>query len=537
MTTSVSVTLDGVTWHTPAGRSLFPPLDAQFDARPTGLVGRNGVGKSVLAQVIAGLREPSAGHCRRIGRVHYLDQQITVAKGQRVAALAAVDKVVDALRRIEAGSTAQADFDAVGEQWTLHDTLRHALADAGLDGVDVDTPVDNLSGGQRMRVALVGALLQPAALLILDEPSNHLDVAGRQWLAAALRQRGQGVLLVSHDRLLLEQLERIVELSPQGLRSHAGSFSSYAQLRAAERTAAEALLQQRRHERHKGEQALHAQRQRLEQRSARGHREAASANQAPILLGLQRQRAEASNGKALQQLSERHDGLHEAVRQAHAQLGSPPPVLLAPVLEKAAPAWVARLQQVRLPHVAAPLQTLDLALRRGERLAVSGANGSGKSTLLKVLAGQLAAVSGQVQVSVPAALLDQELALLPADASALAALHARNPGMAQGELRSRLSLLGLDAAQVQQASAQLSGGQRLKAALACALYADPPAQLLLLDEPGNHLDLEALAALEALLRQYHGTLVVVSHDAAFLQAIGITARLQATPDGWQLQPL
>ena len=212
-------------------------------------------------------------------------------------------------------------------------------------------------------------------------------------------------------------------------------------------------------------------------------------------------------------------------------------MLLAPVLEKAAPAWVARLQQVRLPHVAAPLQTLDLALRRGERLAVSGANGSGKSTLLKVLAGQLAAVSGQVQVSVPAALLDQELALLPADASALAALHARNPGMAQGELRSRLSLLGLDAAQVQQASAQLSGGQRLKAALACALYADPPAQLLLLDEPGNHLDLEALAALEALLRQYHGTLVVVSHDAAFLQAIGITARLQATPDGWQLQPL
>ncbi|MNN85605.1 putative ABC transporter ATP-binding protein YheS [compost metagenome] len=108
--------------------------------------------------------------------------------------------------------------------------------------------------------------------------------------------------------------------------------------------------------------------------------------------------------------------------------------------------------------------------------------------------------------------------------------------MEEGELRSRLSLLGLDANQVQLPSAQLSGGQRLKAALACALYADPPAQLLLLDEPGNHLDLDALAALESLLRQYSGTLVVVSHDEAFLQAIGISARLQATAEGWRWQP-
>lgn len=537
MTPSVSVTLDGVAWHTPDGRSLFSNLNAQFDARPTGLVGRNGVGKSVLAQLIAGLREPSAGQCRRIGRVHYLAQQIAVAKGQRVAALAAVDNVVDALRRIENGSTQQADFDTVGEQWSLPDTLQRALADAQLQGVDVDTPVDNLSGGQRMRVALVGALLQPAELLILDEPSNHLDADGRQWLAQQLRQRGQGVLLVSHDRLLLEQVERIVELSAQGVRNHGGNYGSYAQLRTAENAAAQALLQQRRHERRKGEQVLREQRQRLQQRSARGNREAANANQAPILLGLQRQRSEASVGKAAQQLKQRHEGLHEAVRQAQAQLQEAAPVLLVPPLEKAAPQWVARLQQVRLPHVAEPLQALDLALRRGERLAVCGSNGVGKSTLLKVLAGQLAPVSGEVQVQVAATLLDQQLELLPSGSSALQGLRARNPTMEEGELRSRLSLLGLDATQAQLPSRQLSGGQRLKAALACALYAEPAAQLLLLDEPGNHLDLEALAALEALLRQYTGTLVVVSHDAAFLQAIGITAQLDATPQGWRLQQL
>ena len=533
MTTTVSVTLDGVAWHTPDGRCLFSHLDAQFDGRLTALVGRNGVGKSVLARLMAGLLQPSAGHCRRIGRVHYLAQQLQPQPGQRVVELAAVDKVVDALRRIEAGSTQQADFDTVGEQWMLRETLQQALCEAGLHDVDIDTPVDKLSGGQCMRVALVGALLQPAELLILDEPSNHLDAAGRQWLAAQLQARGQGVLLVSHDRVLLEQVERVVELSAQGLRSYGGNHAFYARARAAERATAAALLQQRRHERHKGELALREQRQRLEQRAARGNRDAAAANQAPILLGLQRQRAEASVGKARQQLEQRQQGLYDAVREARAGIEEAAPVLLLPELTGGGPEWVLRCGQLQLPHVTAPLRSLDFALRRGDRVAITGANGMGKSTLLKVLAGQLAPLAGEVQAPVPMALLDQELRLLPPDRSALAELQARNPALAEGELRSRLALLGLDPVQVQLPSAQLSGGQRLKAALACALYADPPAQLLLLDEPGNHLDLEALAALESLLRQYRGALLLVSHDPALLQAVGVRAHLHAGAEGWQ----
>lgn len=535
MTTSVSLTLDGVAWQTPDGRCLFSNLNAQFDPRPTGLVGRNGVGKSVLAQIMAGLRQPSAGHCRRIGEAYYLAQQVQPRSGQRVAELAAVDKRVDALRRIEAGSTLQADFDTVGEHWTLCETLQQALADAGLHDVDADTPVDKLSGGQCMRVALVGALLQPVEWLILDEPSNHLDHAGRHWLAEQLRGRKQGLILVSHDRLLLQQVERIVELSPQGLRSYGGNHAFYAQARAAERAAADALLQQRRHERRKGEQALRDQRQRLEQRSARGNRDAATANQAPILLGLQRQRAEASLGKARAQLDQRQAQLHDAVREAQAGSEAAAPVLLLPDVQSTGPEWVVRTNQLQLPHVAPALRALDFQLRRGERVAITGANGVGKSTLLKVLAGQLPALAGEVSVQVPMALLDQQLQLLPAQCSVLDTLRLRNPALAEAELRSRLALLGLDADLVQLPSARLSGGQRLKAGLACALYADPPAQLLLLDEPGNHLDLEALAALEALLNQYQGSLLLVSHDEALLQAIGITARLHAAEDGWHWQ--
>jgi len=535
MTTSVSVTLDGVAWHTPDGRCLFSNLHAQFDNRITALVGRNGVGKSVLAQLIAGQRAPSAGSCRRIGRVHYLAQHVQPPPGQRVAELAGLAEVWDALARITAGSTAQADFDLVGEQWTLAETLQQALADAGLSGVDADTPVDTLSGGQCMRVALVGALLQATDLLILDEPSNHLDLAGRQWLQAQLQARGQGVLLISHDRLLLQHVHRVLELGPQGLRSYGGNHACYVAAREAEQAAAAELLQQRRHAQRKGEQVLREQRQRLEQRSARGSREAANANQAPILLGLQRQRAEANTGKAKQALQERQQQLQAATREALTGIEEAAPVLLHPELDTGGPEWVLRCEQLRLPHVGGPLSTVDFALRRGERMAISGANGSGKSMLLNVIAGQLPAVAGDCGVQVPLALLDQQLQLLAPGHTAVQALRERNHALPEGELRSRLALLGLDADLVQLPNARLSGGQRLKLALACALYAQPPAQLLLLDEPGNHLDLQALRALEQLLCQYRGSLLVVSHDEAFLQAIGVHSRLHASDQGWQLQ--
>ena len=532
--TAFSLTLDRVTCTLPDGRVLFSDISTHIDTTPTGLVGRNGVGKSVLARVLAGQHAPSAGQVQRTGRVHLLAQHSGAPPGS-IAALAGVAPLLDALARIEAGSVDPADFTAVGERWNIREQLQAQWQQLGLPTLDPARPAASLSGGQAMQVALGGALLSQADGLILDEPSNHLDRAGRQWLAEQLQARKQGLILVSHDRLLLQQVERIVELSPQGLRSYGGNHAFYAQARAGERAAAEALLQQRRNERRKGEQTLREQRQRLEQRSARGNRDAANANQAPILLGLQRQRAEASQGKARAQLDQRQLRLHDAVREAQADSEAAAPVLLLPSVQTSGPEWVVRSSHLQLPHVAPALRALDFNLRRGERVAITGANGVGKSTLLKVLAGQLPALAGEVNVQVPAALLDQQLQLLPAHSSVLEALRLRNPGSAEGELRSRLALLGLDANQVQLPSAQLSGGQRLKAGLACALYADPPAQLLLLDEPGNHLDLDALTALEELLRQYQGSLLLVSHDEALLQAIGISARLHAGEDGWHWQ--
>lgn len=535
--TNPTLTLEGVSHALPDGRALFSDLNAVFDQQPTGLVGRNGVGKTVLARILAGRLAPTTGRCVRTGRVHYLPQQIGLPADGTVASLAGVQDALDALARIEAGSIAQADFDAVGERWDLRQQLRQALERHGLGHLDASAPAQALSGGEAMRVALVGALLSAADFLILDEPSNHLDLTHRQALIEQLRHWPRGLLVISHDRMLLEGMARIVELSPLGLRSYGGNHTFYARSKAQERQNAVAQLEQRQLERRRGEQAMREQRERQERRLARGTRQAKDANQARILLDRQKERSEGSTGRLRQRQAAAREQLTVRVREAARQVEDEVAIALHAWPAALPPRrQVAELDAVELPHVPGPTRRIDLALAGPRRVGVIGPNGCGKSTLLRVMAGLLAPLSGTCQVNVGCAYLDQRLTSLDPLRSVLEQMQAAHPGATQGNQRMQLAQLGLDAGKIMVPSGSLSGGERLKAALACALYAERPAQLLLLDEPGNHLDLPSLRALEALLTGYQGALLVVSHDDAFLDALALTDRLSATPQGWRLAP-
>ena len=533
MTHATCVTLEGVSYQLPDGSPLFSDLNLHLDQRHTGLVGRNGVGKSVLARLIAGDIAPTAGRCLRTGKVYYLAQHITHAPGQTVADLAGVQPIINALERIEQGSTAPADFDAVGEQWNIRQQLLDQLAHNNLEHLTPSTPTSRLSGGEAMRVALMGAFMSDAELLILDEPTNHLDREQRLALQAQLSHWPKALLVISHDRELLETMTRILELSALGLASYGGGYSFYAQAKAQQQSAAEQQLAHAKLERNRQEQRLREQAEQLERRQARGNKSASTRNQAKILLGRQKERSQNSSGKWQQHQQATREALSERVRQAASQVERQQAVFVyAPTTSQHSAAHIAELVDARLPYGFEPLRTLSLTLSRGQRVALLGPNGCGKSTVLKVLAGQVQTLAGQADVHVKTAYLDQHLALLNLECSVLEQLQALNRQLTESELRTRLAQLGLGAEQVNRPCAQLSGGERLKAAMACVFYAEQPAQLLLLDEPANHLDLVSLLALENRLNQYTGTLVVTSHDQRFLDAIGITHRLIASANGW-----
>jgi len=531
--TNTCLTLEGVSFTLADGRVLFQDLNEVFDQRRTGLVGRNGAGKSVLARLMAGELAPSSGRIAPGGTVHYLSQQIT--QEGTVAALAGVQPVLAALTRIENGSADPADFDAVGERWDMRERLQSELDRHGLPHLRPDTPAASLSGGEAMRVSLIAAWLSSASFLILDEPSNHLDRANRLALQAQLQRWPHGLLVVSHDRELLEQMERIIELSPLGLRSYGGGYSFYAECKRAESESAQRLLDQRKLERKRETAVMREQQERQERRLVKGASDGRDANQAKILLGGQKNRAQGTAGKLRQQQAAQQELLLQRVREA-AQQVAPDTAIAMHALAGAQPVRTraAELQDVVLPYVPPVTRSISLAITGQQRIGVTGQNGCGKSTLLRLLAGQLAPLSGCCAVPVRTAYLDQQLAQLTPQRSAIQHLLAANQEAGESALRTHLAQMGLDAQRVAAPVESLCGGERLKVALACALYAHPPAQLLLLDEPSNHLDLASLEALEAMLRQYQGALMVVSHDETFMQALHLTYRLHAGPEGWRL---
>lgn len=532
------LTLDSVAFSLPDGRAVFSDLCIEFDQQATGLVGRNGVGKSLLAQVLAGKLEPTSGRCLREGSVHYLAQQIDHPSALSVAGLAGVEPVLQALQRIEAGSVEPADFDIVGDRWDIRRRLQAELQAHGLGHLSLEQPVRHLSGGEAMRVALVGAWVADPDLLILDEPTNHLDHPSRQAFMAQLSQWPKGLLVISHDRALLRKMSRIVELSTLGLQSYGGNYDFYRQCKAQESENALRQLQQCKHERKRGERELAQQRERLERRQAQGNRNAREANQAPILLGRRKEQSELSLGKSRAQEAAAREQMNLRVRQAAQQVERDAAIRLHSPRDPAVHRrQVARLDALRLPFLPAGVGAIKLTIGGGQRIGLVGDNGTGKSTLLKVLAGLLPPLSGACSVQVPFAYLDQQCATLDPHRPVLEQVLDSNRSLSEGEWRTRLAHLDLDAAKLQQPSGLLSGGERLKAAMACVLYADEPAQLLLLDEPGNHLDLASLDALEAMLGQFQGTLMIASHDGDFLERLKLTHYLHLRTDGWEWQPL
>lgn len=534
--TNPFLTLEGVSCVLPDGRTLFSNLDEQFDSRPTGLVGRNGIGKTLLARIMTGLLAPSSGRCVRSGEVYYLRQQVSHAPGSRVADLAGIRGVLEALERIEAGSVSPADFEAVGERWSIRQQLQQALASSGLSHLDITTPVSRLSGGEAMRVALSGAMMANADFLIMDEPSNHLDRPGRRALIEQLRYWAGGLVVISHDRELLETMDRTVELSSLGLHSHGGGYSVYVQGKEQQQQAAIQQLEHSRLERRRQERAMQEQRERQQHRQARGDRHGREANQAKILLGRQKERSESSAGKLQNQQTAAREQLAQNVREAARQIEAEAPIVLhhASALQPSR-RLVAELETVTLPFVPAGNRRFDLRLTGDQRVGVVGVNGCGKSTLLKLLAGLIPPAAGSCRLLVEGVYLDQQLINLQAERSALEQLRAVNWRLDEGVLRMRLAQLGLDAQRILLPSSSLSGGERMKAALACLLYADSPTEFLLLDEPNNHLDLPSMQALEDMLRGYGGALVVASHDEIFLGRLGLTHRLEASEGEWNLR--
>lgn len=521
--------LDHLSFNLPDGRVLFDHLSHTFNTRATGIVGANGCGKSLLGRLLTGEQLPTRGTVRREGRVYAVEQLLDPERYPTVAALAGVAPILAALKRIAQGSVDDDDHSLAIGQWDCAARLEAQLQQIGLDHLHADTRTEVLSGGERQRVALLGAWLSRADWLILDEPSNHLDIDQQRKLAEQISRWPSGLVLISHDRGLLENVNEIVELSPLGLAVYGGNYSQYAVAREQEQQALQSALQGERAQAKREQRERVVQMERQQRRNARGDRQARDGNQTKLITNAQKERSENSQGKLRLNHQVAREQQQQRITEARARCAPDiQRMMLSPESVVPNGKLLLQLNDVILPF--GYTVPINLTLTGPARMAISGANGSGKSTLLRVIAGELTVREGELIRRCHIGWLDQHAGLHYPERTAVQWVYESNPELPEAEARTWLAQMGIDADRAMLKTCQLSGGERLKIALAAQLYAQQPPQLLLLDEPDNHLDLPSRIALEQMLDEYPGALMVVSHDEIFLQSIRLDSVLRLEAD-------
>ena len=533
---SPSFILHQVTCQFPTGDTLFGPLSLTLEPSLCALVGRNGSGKTRLLRLLAGLDEPATGHIERFGSHAWVAQQHVISSQTTLAELLGYDAIFTARKRIDSGDYQPDDLALLDGYWDIVERLSEAFINATLPPFEPDKPAIELSGGERIRALLCGAFTAGADFLLLDEPTNHLDRQGRAWFYDQLSRYQGGVLVASHDRELLEQVPRILELSASGLRSYGGNYADYQAQRDAEQQAARAALEHAATERKRTRARMQKEHDDSQRRSAKTLRTVDTLNIASLERVKYKGAAKERIGTWKKQHSEQNEALNAAVNKARERVEDDNPVMFTlPGSQIPEGKQVLVLEDLVLQHV--PVPPLTWRIDGPMRVALKGPNGCGKSTLLKTLLGEVAPRSGSCKVSVSCAYLDQHLSRLDLSQSVMTHLNLSHTPLEEGVLRTRLAQLQLGADKVMLPLAALSGGERLKAALACVLWGAEATQLLLLDEPTNHLDLASVQAIEAALAGFPGALLVVSHDEAFLSGLTLTHELVWEEAGWRCDSL
>ncbi|MFF5205951.1 ABC-F family ATP-binding cassette domain-containing protein [Streptosporangium sp. NPDC000396] len=527
---SSSIVSDRLSFAWADGTVVLDGLDAAFPTGRTGLIGVNGSGKSTLLKLIAGELAPLSGSVSVAGEVGYLPQNLPLDAGRTVAGLLGIADQRDALLAIERGEASEENFATVGDGWDVEERARAELDRLGLGHVDLDRTVGTLSGGEAVMVGLAALFLRGPDVLLLDEPTNNLDLDARHRLYAAVESWPGVLVVVSHDRALLELVDNVADLTGGAIRMYGGNLSDYEQMLAAEQETAERMVRVAEADVRRQKREWEEAQVKLARRVRYGNKMYAQKREPKIIMQERKRQAQVAAGKHrnmhADKLAEARDRLAEAE-----QVVRDDAAIRIELPETAVPAGRTVLTVTGL-RTASGTVVEELVVRGPERIALLGPNGSGKTTFLRSLVGELEPVEGSVTVSVPGVrYLPQRLDLLEDSLSVVDNVRRFAPSASANAIRARLARFLFRGTRADQPAGTLSGGERFRAVLASLLSAEPPPQLLLLDEPTNNLDLASVRQLAQALEAYRGAFVVVSHDLPFLESAGITRWLSLDREG------
>ena len=505
-------------------QSIFQNISFSLFAHQTSaMIGRNGQGKSLLMHLLHENRPDISAYT---GQIHwqiphaYLSQlnHLDSSNETTIAQVLKIEHLYQAFQHVEQGSANFDDYDLLENKWHLPALWETQLKDANLP-TQLDFKVKYLSEGQKTKLALCHLFLQTDHYLLLDEPSNHLDLESRQWLIQKIDQHASGVFIISHDQVLLRQVDHIYALSQLGLQHVCGNYEDYKELSMLKTHA----LAQRIDQQKRDLKAIHTQQNeqllKMQKKSGQAKKLRQSGSQPKMVLNAKKSQAEQSLASIQKQQVRQSCQIQTELSKQQNEYEIIKPQQFYFKQNAMLTGEMLRINHLRLPYGTA--KPVHLALQADYKIHLKGHNGAGKSTLLKLIQKAQSHDVASIFLKAQLTYLEQSLKILDANLSAVENLMKFNDSISATGWRNLLGQLRIRGDLSTLAVKHLSGGEKLKVILLGISHAKTTIHLLLLDEPENHLDIESKDLLANAIQNFNGAVILVSHDLEFVKNCGI----------------
>jgi len=495
------------------------------------LIGNNGTGKSTLLKLMAGILSVSGGTVKASARTYYVPQIVGQYNNCTVAEALLVGDKLKALNDILGGQATEESFRILDDDWTIEERCLEALDHWKLKEVDLSQQMNALSGGQKARVFMAGIRIHQPEIVLLDEPGNHLDAEGRELLYDYINDTRDTLVVVSHDRALLNLLPIVCELSENGITTYGGNYEFYEEQKKIENDALLQGFQNREKALRKAKETEREALERQQKLDARGKKKQEKAGLPTILMNTFKDKAEKSTSKLKSVHTEK---IGELTREL-SQLRSTLPAIDKMKMDMDQSALhkgkvLVAAQEINFNyHESQPLwkELLSFEIVSGGRFAIQGSNGSGKTTLIKLMLGKLQPGAGKItRADFSSIYIDQDYSLIGNRLTVYEQAQEYNSGALQEhDVKIRLKRFLFGPEDWDKPCSALSGGEKMRLMLCMLTIGNQAPDIIFLDEPTNNLDMQNIRVLTDAINEYKGTVIVISHDQYFLREIGVDAWL------------
>ncbi len=490
------------------------------------LIGNNGTGKSTLLRMIAGELSPFSGEIIVTEKPYYIPQHMGQFDTWTVAEALRVDQKIKALHAILGGTVDVEAFTVLGDDWSVEERSRLALKHWELPDLNFEQKMSALSGGERMKVFLAGIQVHSPGVILLDEPTNHLDKWSREKLYDWICRESATILVVSHDRMLLNQLSTMLELGNKGITVYGGNYDFYKKQKEIQMNALREQVEEKQRELRLAKKVAKEAAERQQKREVRGEKRSLQKGVPRIMMNTLKNKAEKSSSHLKDVHDEKIISITDTLAEYRTSLPgveqmkmdfNPSQLHTGRVLITACNINFRYTTEFLWKH------SLNFEIKSGERIGVRGRNGSGKTTLLRLLLGLLEPTEGMLnRTDFKYVYLDQECSLLREQLTVYGQVECFNEkNLPEYELKIRLNRFLFPQDVWDKPCSKLSGGERLRLVLCCLMISNNTPDVIVLDEPTNNLDILNIEIITSAIKGYQGTVIAISHDWNFMNEIGV----------------